>query len=87
MTNRRQFVQATAALGAVGATSFGPHVFGQGAWPSKPVRVVNPFPAGGGVPAAQHAGASLVPSDAADAPAETGQPQRSVSRAGSGRDS
>ena len=48
MTNRRQFVQAAAALGAAGATSLGPHAFAQSAWPTKPVRVINPFPAGGG---------------------------------------
>ena len=48
MTNRRKFVQAAAALGAAGATSLGPHAFAQSAWPTKPVRVINPFPAGGG---------------------------------------
>lgn len=45
MTNRRQFVQAAGALGASAFTAGG---FAQGAWPAKPVKVINPYPAGGG---------------------------------------
>ncbi|MBL8383983.1 MAG: tripartite tricarboxylate transporter substrate binding protein [Burkholderiales bacterium] len=47
MPNRRRFIQgaAAAALGAAGASH------GQGAWPTKSVRVINPFPAGGGTDA------------------------------------
>ena len=45
MTNRRQFVQAAAALGSA---AIAPGAFAQGAWPNKPVKVINPFPAGGG---------------------------------------
>ena len=44
-TTRRQFVQAAAALSA-GAMA--PGAFAQSAWPNKPVKVINPFPAGGG---------------------------------------
>ena len=47
MTNRRQFVQGASALGAALAGAV-PGAFAQGAWPAKPVRVINPFPAGGG---------------------------------------
>ena len=45
MTNRRQFVQTAGALGASAITG---GAFAQGAWPVKPVKVINPFPAGGG---------------------------------------
>ena len=45
MTNRRKFVQAASALGAASVV---PGSFAQGAWPNKPVKVINPFPAGGG---------------------------------------
>lgn len=45
MTNRRKFVQAAGALGASAFTAGG---FAQGAWPAKPVKVINPYPAGGG---------------------------------------
>ena len=47
MINRRQFVQGASALGAALAGGV-PGAFAQGAWPTKPVRVINPFPAGGG---------------------------------------
>ncbi len=48
MTQRRTFLQHTAALGAAAALGNSGSVFAQGAWPTKPVRVINPFPAGGG---------------------------------------
>ena len=47
MINRRQFVRGASALGAALAGGV-PGAFAQGAWPTKPVRVINPFPAGGG---------------------------------------
>ena len=48
MTQRRTFLQHTAALGAAAALGNSGGAFAQGAWPIKPVRVINPFPAGGG---------------------------------------
>ena len=45
MTVRRRFLQSTAALSAAAIAG---GAFSQGAWPTKPVRVINPFPAGGG---------------------------------------
>ena len=45
MTTRRDFVRAAAAGSALAAS---PLVRAQGAWPARPVRVINPFPAGGG---------------------------------------
>ena len=44
MISRRIFIQGAAAAGAIGAARAG-HAQ---AWPGKPVRVINPFPAGGG---------------------------------------
>ena len=48
MTSRRYFVKGAAAFGALAASGAS---FAQGAWPTKPVRVINPFPAGGGTDA------------------------------------
>ncbi len=48
MLSRRDFVKGAAAAGALSATGT---ALGQGAWPTKPVRVINPFPAGGGTDA------------------------------------
>lgn len=48
MLSRRDFVMGAAAAGALSVTGT---AFGQGAWPAKPVRVINPFPAGGGTDA------------------------------------
>ncbi len=45
MLSRRDFVKGAALAGALAATGA---VFGQSTWPTKPVRVINPFPAGGG---------------------------------------
>ncbi len=45
MLSRRDFVKGAAAAGALSAAGY---ALGQGAWPGKPVRVINPFPAGGG---------------------------------------
>ncbi len=47
MPNRRTFVQATAALAAMPGIA----AYAQSAWPSKPVTMVVPFPAGGGTDA------------------------------------
>jgi len=48
MINRRTFIQAAGALGSVAVSG---RSFAQGAWPNKPVKVINPFPAGGGTDA------------------------------------
>ncbi len=45
MIDRRKFIQAAGALGVAAASGRG---MAQGAWPTKPVKVINPFPAGGG---------------------------------------
>ena len=45
MITRRTFVRAAAAAGAA---SIGGRSWAQGGWPTKPVKVINPFPAGGG---------------------------------------
>ena len=45
MITRRTFVRAAAAAGAA---SIGGRGWAQGGWPTKPVKVINPFPAGGG---------------------------------------
>ena len=45
MLSRRDFVKGIAAASALSATG---SALSQGAWPTKPVRVINPFPAGGG---------------------------------------
>ena len=47
MPNRRTFVQTTAALAAMPGVA----AYAQSAWPSKPVTMVVPFPAGGGTDA------------------------------------
>ena len=51
--NRRDLLQllAKGAAGAAGLAMFGQGAFAQSAWPSKPVTVVVPFPAGGGTDA------------------------------------
>ncbi len=48
MIDRRKFIQAAGALSMAAASGQG---LAQGAWPSKPVKVINPFPAGGGTDA------------------------------------
>ena len=48
MMHRRSFLQGAAALGAAALSG---RTVAQGTWPSKPVRVINPFPAGGGTDA------------------------------------
>lgn len=48
MIDRRRFV---AGATAVAAAPLGGASFAQGAWPNKSVRVINPFPAGGGTDA------------------------------------
>ena len=45
MISRRRFVTSAAAAGAF---SLSGNSLGQGVWPAKSVRVINPFPAGGG---------------------------------------
>jgi tripartite-type tricarboxylate transporter receptor subunit TctC len=45
MISRRNFVKGAAAAGVLALPGMSS---GQGAWPTKPIRVVNPFPAGGG---------------------------------------
>jgi tripartite-type tricarboxylate transporter receptor subunit TctC len=45
MFSRRNFVKGAAAAGVLALPGMSS---GQGAWPTKPIRVVNPFPAGGG---------------------------------------
>ena len=45
MFNRRSFVKVAAAAGVLAMPGMSAS---QGAWPAKPVRVINPFPAGGG---------------------------------------
>ncbi len=46
--NRRQTLQALGALGASAALPFSANVFAQAGFPNKPLRLINPFPAGGG---------------------------------------
>jgi tripartite-type tricarboxylate transporter receptor subunit TctC len=49
--NRRETIKALSALGAAGAASalpFTQSAFAQSGYPNKPVRLINPFPAGGG---------------------------------------
>ena len=48
MISRRQFVSSAAAAGALSLSGAS---VGQGAWPAKSIRVINPFPAGGGTDA------------------------------------
>lgn len=45
MISRRNFVKGAAAAGVIALPGVS---ISQGAWPTKPVRVINPFPAGGG---------------------------------------
>ena len=45
MISRRRFVTSAAAAGAFSLSGIS---LGQGVWPAKSVRVINPFPAGGG---------------------------------------
>lgn len=45
MISRRNFVKGAAAAGVLALPGMS---HSQGTWPSKPVRVINPFPAGGG---------------------------------------
>ena len=45
MISRRNFVKGAAATGALALSGVSGS---QGVWPNKPVRVINPFPAGGG---------------------------------------
>ena len=46
--NRRHTLQALSALAASSALPFGASAFAQAGYPNKPVRLINPFPAGGG---------------------------------------
>ena len=46
LTDRRQFLARVAALGASLA---GPTAWAQSGWPTKPLRLVVPYPAGGGM--------------------------------------
>lgn len=46
--NRRRTLQALGALGASAALPFSTSVFAQAGFPNKPLRLINPFPAGGG---------------------------------------
>ena len=48
MIDRRKFIQAAGALGVTAASG---RTLAQSAWPSKPVKVITPFPAGGGTDA------------------------------------
>jgi tripartite-type tricarboxylate transporter receptor subunit TctC len=47
-TSRRTFVQLATGVVLTGAAGFTNGAQAQGAWPSKPVTIINPFPAGGG---------------------------------------
>jgi tripartite-type tricarboxylate transporter receptor subunit TctC len=46
--NRRETLKALAAVGAASTLPFGQNTFAQAGYPNKPVRLINPFPAGGG---------------------------------------
>ena len=48
--NRRDIIKAMSAIGASTAVPFGlsQSAFAQAGYPNKPVRLINPFPAGGG---------------------------------------
>jgi tripartite-type tricarboxylate transporter receptor subunit TctC len=46
--NRRRTLQALGALGASASLPFSASVFAQAGFPNKPLRLINPFPAGGG---------------------------------------
>lgn len=46
--NRRRTLQALGALGASASLPFSANVFAQAGYPNKPLRLINPFPAGGG---------------------------------------
>ena len=46
--NRREIIKAMSAIGATSALPFAHNAFAQAGYPNKPVRLINPFPAGGG---------------------------------------
>lgn len=49
--NRRDTLKSLAAVGAASALPFGTNLFAQADWPTKPIKMINPFPAGGGTDA------------------------------------
>ncbi|MEI6738638.1 MAG: tripartite tricarboxylate transporter substrate-binding protein [Pseudomonadota bacterium] len=46
--NRRDSLKALSAIAASSAVPFGQNTFAQSGYPNKPIRLINPFPAGGG---------------------------------------
>ena len=46
-TSRRGFLQSTAAAAAAATTVLAPLAWAQSPWPSKPIRIIVPYTAGG----------------------------------------
>ncbi|KAA9151887.1 twin-arginine translocation signal domain-containing protein, partial [Delftia sp. BR1] len=46
-TSRRSFLQSTAAAAAAATTVLAPSAWAQSPWPSKPIRIIVPYTAGG----------------------------------------